>query len=272
MTGNLDQAIQSLLTAALPDLFGGAAPPVTLAVLGEQFVVDPAATPGAPSEPRPDDQIDEFAFDPTGLVFDPQAPNYDPAALPTFTLSKPPYPGPRRVRLTTASGDRIVLKPAEVLWDEQETRRFTLIPLPSRALAGVNGVQVLYSVIAVFTTLKLNPTLAVQLEAGDPGQLERAAALTTGIIELNRQTLIDEAAARYTGGDYSAAVTVKTLTLLEGSSPAADQRHLRYQAEVELKTVRALRSDEGRPIVRIRTPGRPVDPDRPIDIEVRVDA
>ena len=45
-----------------------------------------------------------------------------------------------------------------------------------------------------------------------------------------------------------------------------------YQVEVELKTTRALRSDEGRPIAQIRTPGRPADPARRVDIEIGVDA
>ena len=57
-----------------------------------------------------------------------------------------------------------------------------------------------------------------------------------------------------------------------GGSPAANRRDLHYQVEVELKITRSLREDEGRPIVRVRTPGRPLDPARPVDIEIGVEA
>ena len=70
--------------------------------------------------------------------------------------------------------------------------------------------------------------------------------------------------ATYDAGDYRTLVKAKSLTLIEGNSPASNQRVLSYQIEIEIKTTRALRSDEGRPIVRIRTPGQPLDPARPI--------
>jgi hypothetical protein len=272
MTGNLDDAIKTLLIAALPELLGGAAPAVALAVFGERFAVDPQSADAVASEPRPDDQVDHFPFDPAGFVFDPAAPAYDPAALPSFTLVKPPYPGPKRVRLVTAAGDRIPLRENEVLWDELEPRRFTLALAPARDLAGVNGVQVLYGVIAVFTLLKLNQTLSIQLEAAADEQLAACEALVTGILELRRQELLDNSQATYDGGDYRAAVKATSLKLLEGVSPAPTRRLLTYQVEVELKTTRALRSDEGRPIAQIRTPGRPADPARRVDIEIGVDA
>jgi hypothetical protein len=272
MTGNLDDTIKTLLTAALPGLLGGETPPVALTIQSSRFVVDQNSTEGMASEPRPDDQLDHFAFNPVGIVFDPHNPAYDPQQLPGFTLTKPPYPGPRRVRLRTAAGDRIPVRQQEVLWDELDTRRFTLVLLPSRDLTDVNGVEVLYGVIAVFTTLKANQTMTIQLQAADTAQLEPAEALVTGIVALNTQALVDHAAAIYDGGDYNAMVTAKSLKLLEGNSPTTDQRVLTYQVEVELKTTRALRSDEGRPIVRVRTPGRPLDPGRPVDIEIGVDA
>jgi hypothetical protein len=277
MTGNLDEAIATLLKDALPGLLGGAQPPVTLAVQSETFATDPNAGDALASEPRPDDFSDQFAFDPAGIVFDPKDPAYDPAALPRFTLSKPPYPGPRRVRLVTGTGDRIALGEREVIWDEVDGRRFTLAPAHTRDLAGVAAVQVLYGVIAVFTVVKFSQVLSVVLEAPESAaaQLERCEALATGVIELNRQALLDASAATYDDGDYGARVKTNSFKLLEGGRPGGDpganQRRLVYTAEVELKITRALHDDEGRPIVRIRTPGRPVDPQRPVDIEVGVE-
>jgi hypothetical protein len=272
MTGNLDEAITTLLKDALPGLLDGAAPPVTLSVQSDTFATDPNAADAAASEARPDDFTEQFAFNPAGVVFDPQDPAYDPAALPRFTLSKPPYPGPRRVRLVTGAGDRIVLGEREVIWDEVDSKRFTLTPLRTRDLAGVEAVQVLYGVIAVFTLVKLNQVMSIVLESADAAQLERCEALATGVIELNRHALLDESGATYDAGDYGASVKTNSIKLLEGNRPAANQRRLVYQVEVELKITRALHDDEGRPIVRIRTLGRPIDPQRPIDIEIGVEA
>ena len=283
-TGRYDRELgrgdRALLKDALPGLLGGAQPPVTLSVQSDTFATDPNAGDALASEPRADDFSDQFAFNPAGIVFDPQDPAYDPAALPRFTLSKPPYPGPRRVRLVTGAGDRIALGEREVIWDEVDGRRFTLAPARTRELAGVTAVQVLYGVIAVFTVVKFNQVLSVILEAADPpaaaAQLERCEALATGVIELNRQALLDASAATYDDGDYEASVKTNSFKLLEGNRPGGDsgsnQRRLVYTAEVELKITRALHDDEGRPIVRIRTPGRPVDPQRPVDIEIGVEA
>lgn len=272
MTGNLDEAIKTLLTRALPALLGGATPVVALSVQSDRFGVDPNSADAIASEPRPDDQVEQFSFNPAGIIFNPADPAYDPNALPTFTLSKPPYPGPRRVRLLTSAGDRIPLRENEVVWDELETRRFTLALSPSRDLAGVNGVQVLYGVIAVFTTFKINQTMSIQLESAAADQLEACEALAAGIIEFQRQELLDSSRTTYEGGDYRATVKANSLKLLEGSSPLPGRRLLTYQVEIELKATRALRGDEGRPIVQVRTPGRPVDPARRVDIEIGVDA
>jgi hypothetical protein len=272
MTGNLDEAIVALLRNALPGLLGGASPPVALSVTGEAFATDPNAADAPAGDPRPDDQVDQFAFDPEGIVFDPADPAHDPAALPRFTLGKPPYPGPRRVRLLTAAGDRIALAEREVVWDEDETRRFTLRLAPTHDLEGINAVQVLYGVVALFTLVKFKQAISVLLEAADAALLERSEVLAAGVIELHRQELLDNSTATYDDGDYRATVKTNSLKLLEGSSPVAAQRRLHYQAEVELKITRTLRGDEGRPIVRVRTPGRPLDPGRPVDIEIGVEA
>lgn len=270
MTGNLDEAIKTLLTNALPALLGGATPVVALTVQQDRFVVAPNSGDAVAGEPRPDDQSDQFSFNPAGIVFNPADPAYDPNALPVFTLSKPPYPGARQVRLLTNAGDRIALREREVIWDEVETRAFTLALLPSRDLAGVNGVQVLYSVIAVYTIQKLDQTLTLQLESASD-EVEKAEALVTGIVELHRQELLDQSLVTFDGGDYGATVKAVSMHLVEGASASAGQRRLTYQVEIELKTTRALRADEGRPIVRVRTPGRPLDRARSVDIEIGVD-
>ena len=111
MTGNLDEALEELIVEALPGLFGGASPAVELEISSDLFEIDPASTDAAASEPRPDDRTDEFPFDP------------DNPAGP-YTLSQPPYPGPRRVRLATDSGDRVALRESEVIWDEIDPRVF----------------------------------------------------------------------------------------------------------------------------------------------------
>jgi hypothetical protein len=263
MIGNLDEAIRTLLTGALPSLLSGGPPgpppPVSLSIQDGVFTLDPSSNEAPTSEPRPDDRLDNFPF--------------NPAAPPAnFTLTQSPYPGPRRVRLTTSLGDRITLQTSEVIWDALDTRVFTLSLRPTHDLANVTGVQVLYGVTAVFTTLKALQTFTVTLQSDNAVQLEQAEALALGVMELNRQTLIDQSPANYASGDYGALVTVKSFKLAQGSSPAANQRQFSFEAEIELKASRALEEGEGAPITRIRTPGRPLDPDRPVDIFIDVEA
>ena len=130
----------------------------------------------------------------------------------------------------------------------------------------------LYGVTAVYTKVKAQQTLTVQIESTEGKAPEQAEALVVAVIALNRQHLIDVSRATYRDGDYGAQVEVKSLTLESGSRPADDQRLLTVLAEVELKASRALREDEGRPIERILSPGRPETSNRPIDIEIEVDA
>jgi hypothetical protein len=151
-----------------------------------------------------------------------------------------------------------------------ETRTFTLALLPTRDLTGVNGVNVLYGVIAAFTNLKLIQTMSILLESSSDS-LEACEALVTGIIELHRQELLDHSLANFNSDNYGAKVKATTLQLVGGSSPLATQRRITYQVAIELKITRALRDDEGHPIVRVRTPGRPLDPDRPVDVDIGVD-
>lgn len=259
MTGNLDEALESLAREALPGLLGGDTPPVQLVISSQLFEVDPESADAAASAPRPDDRTDNFPLDPN-----------NPAG--PYTLTQTPYPGPRRVRLTTGTGDRISLRHEEITWDGDNPRLFTLNLGPARDLTTVTGVQVLYSLIAVFTRIKARQTLNLTLQSEEADHLAQAEALVTAVVSLNRQRLIDHPPASFEDGDYGAHIVIKELALLQGTSPAPNQRLLTFQAEIEIKATRTLREDEGRPIERILTPGRPVDPNRSIDVHLEVDA
>jgi hypothetical protein len=262
MTGNLDGAIRTLLETALPALFGGATPPVSLSVNSVRFTVDKHSAEGTVSEARPDDRYDAFAFDP----------NSPPAS---FTLTQPPYPGPKRFWLTTNTGDRITLKDNEIVWDPEDNTVFSLTLEPYRDLSDVTGLLVLYAVVAVFTTFKAEQVVSVQLQAADASQVGQAEALASGVIQLSLSDLIAQSAATYDSGDYSVTVSAKSLKIIEGRGVAVDGAFVReiiYHAEIELKANRALRTDEGAVITRIITEGRPVDPNRAIDVHIGVDA
>lgn len=261
MTGSLSEALETLLTGSLPGLFGddnGEA--VGLAVVGSLLEVDQEQSADATaSEPRPDDRVDDFGFDPE-----------NPAG--PYTLTQPPYPGPRRVWLVTDSGGRFPLRPEEVVWDRTDARVFTLALRPQRDVSAFSGVRVLYGVTAVYTKVKAVQTLDVRLETPEVGLLERAESLVVAVIQLNRQRLADEARATYEDGEYGATVELKNIGLVRGTTPEDDTRLLLVRAELELKASRALGEDEGMPIERILTPGRPLDPARPIDVHIDVEA
>ncbi|HEX2729732.1 MAG TPA: hypothetical protein VHM16_08250 [Rubrobacteraceae bacterium] len=258
MTGGLPDALETLLTTSLPGLFGGGA--VGLSVVGGLLEIDQEQSADATaSEPRPDDRVDDLGFDPD-----------DPAG--PYTLTQPPYPGPRRVWLVTGAADRLSLRSEEVVWDRTDARVFSLALRPQRDVSAVTGIRVLYGVTAVYTKVKAVQTLDVRLTASDSDLLERAESLVVAVIQLNRQRLADEARAIYEDGDYGAAVELKNVGLVRGTTPEDDVRQLLMRAELELKASRALGEDEGAPIERILTPGRPPDPDRPIDVHIDVEA
>lgn len=261
MIGDLAEALEALLTGSLPGLFGDQASGlVSLSISGGSLEVDQRQSADATaSEPRPEDRVDILAFDPA-----------TPAG--PYTLTQPPYPGPRRVWLVTRTNERIPLVPSEVTWDRTNALSFSLALRSQRAVSAVTGVRVLYGVTAIYTKIKALQILDLRLEASDASLLERAEALVAAVIQLNRQRLIDEARTSYEAGEYAATVESKSVTLLSGSSPANDTRLLTLRADVELRAEHALGEDEGIPIERIRTPGRPLDPDRPVDVYMDVEA
>jgi hypothetical protein len=256
MTGNLVEALRTLITTALPGLFSGERA-VALTITGDRFEIDPLSADTMAGEPRPDDRTDAFDFDPE-----------HPAG--PYTLSQPPYPGPRRVYLAAGNGDRIDLPAREVIPDEADARVFTLALRPDRELAGITELHVVYGVTAVFALIKAAHTVTLQLQSADAVKLEQTAALVVAIIALNRAHLVKSAQESFEDGDYGAHVTIKSLQLLSGTRPAPDRYLLTLHVAAELKARRALRADEGRPITRIRTPGRPIDPNRPVDIEFEI--
>jgi len=259
MLGRLDESLRQLLIDSLPTLFAGATPLVQVTTVDELFVLDPQSADAEAGEPRVDDQVDQLPFDPAA----PGGP---------YTLTKPPLPGPRRYRLTSALGDRVPLGDAEIVPSPDDSRVFRIEPRPDRELGGFNGLQVLYGVTAVFVRLKGKLTFSAQLQSSDPARLEQAEALAVAAIALNRRTLVDGSSQSFSDADYSAIVSLDQLVLDRTTAPSATIRLLHYAGEVVVKASRALGADEGRPILRIRTPGEPIDPDRPVAIRIGVDA
>lgn len=259
MVGNLEAALQNLIQAAYPRFFTGTTPLVRWEITHVTFQVDPDSADATASEPRPDDRTDRLPFD------------SDAAAGP-YMLSQPPYPGPRRLWLTTTAGDRVTLQKGEVVWNPSNSQQFTLALRPSRDLSVFSTIEVLYGITAVFTKLKLSHTLTLTLSSSDTAALGQSESLLVGLIALNRQALIDTANATYEEGEYGVTLEIKNLLLTQGSQTEDNSRTLTLAAESELKATRALREDEGMPIERILTNGRPRTPDRAIDIHIDVNA
>ncbi|WP_164000342.1 hypothetical protein [Pyxidicoccus caerfyrddinensis] len=255
---SLQTAFVELLKTSFPDLFGGTPAHVQVKFQNPTWTLDASSADPTAGEPGQDDATDLLAFDPA-----------QPAG--PYTLSRPPYPGPKRVYLRAADGGRQTLGPAEVQWDGDNPRSFTLQPKPTRVLTGFNRVEVLYGVTAVFTQLKSHHQLPVLLSGTDDAELERAEALTLAAFALNREAVMAAGAFSHAGGDYTAVGTLKGLKLLKGAATPGSSREFLLDADVELKVSRALAEDEGRPILHIVSPGKPPGA-RKVDIDIDVES
>jgi hypothetical protein len=252
----LQNAFLELLKTSFPEVFGGEAPPVTVTFQRYGWTLEPSSADPTAGEPTPDDAVDLLPFEPEH----PEGP---------YTLSRPPYPGPRRVYLRSASNERQTLGPSEVRWDGDDPRSFTLQPRPTRVLSGFDRVEVLYGVTAVSTQLKSHHELPVVLSGSEDAALERAQALALAAFALNREAVMAAGAFSASGGDYTAAGVIKSLKLLEGVANAGSSREFVLEAQVELKVGRALAEGEGQPILRIVSPGK-TPGDRKVDIDIDV--
>lgn len=254
----LQNAFHELLKAEFPEVFGGETAVVALEFPAHVWIFDPSSAEATAGEPAQDEAQDQLPFDPAG----PEGP---------YSLSRMPYPGPRRVYLRTPAGDRLVLGPAEVHWSAIDSREFTLHPKPTRALAGFDIVEVLYGVTAVFTKLKSLHEMQVSLSADGSATAERAELLALAAFALGREAVMKAGAFAESGGGYEALGEIKSLKLRRGSAPSQGIRTLTLDAEVELKVSRALGEDEGRPITRILSPGK-APGERKVDVGIDVQA
>lgn len=255
----LQNAFFDLLKTSFPDVFGGTTPSVKVAFEGYGWTTDPSSADPTAGEPTQDDAADVLAFDPAH----PEGP---------YTLSRPPYPGPRRVYLRTAGTDRQPLGPSEVQWDSVNPQSFTLHPKPARVLSGFNRVEILYGVTAVFTLLKSHHALPVLFSASDDAAAERGEALALAAFALNREAVMAAGAFSQTGGGYTAAGTIKSLKLSSGTVSTSEKpsRSLVLDVELDLKISRALAEGEGQPIQHILSPGKTPSEGRKVDIDIDV--
>ena len=239
MSASLADSLTAALTEALPGLLGGRRPPLALEVRSEALDFDLGSLEAGAGAPRPEDQVELLAFNPT-------------APAGPYELTRTPDPGARVVRLVGENGRRSAVNAAEVAWDAGEPRRFVLALRPGRALDGLTGVQVRYAVTAVFTTLRATETLAVALtpRGEDATALAAAELLATAVLVLDRERLgrLDSAHA---DGDYSALVRVTQLRLLRGAPLPPSGQALTVAADLEIRVSRALREGGGVPIERV---------------------
>jgi hypothetical protein len=256
----LQKAFHDLLKASFPDVFTGTPIPVRVEFPEYQFTFDPSSADPVAGSPVQDDASDSFPFNPA-------------APAGPYTLTKPPYPGPRRVYLKTPAGDRQPLRPAEVSWDPNDSQKLTLAPAATRVLTGYSQVEVRYGVTAVFTQLKSLHPMPVRLLTAEGEEVlsDRAEALALAAFALNRDALMTAGAYTQTGGGYTVQGTIKSLKLNKGSAPSQSARRLVLEVEVELKISRALGADEGKPILRILSPGK-VAGDRKVDVDIGVES
>lgn len=252
----LQTAITSLLQSSLPALFTGAGL-VQIAFDDDTWTFDPLSADAVAGEPGPGDATDLLAFDPN-------------APAGPYTLTRPPYPGPKRVYLRSPQGELVALSPREVIWNPANAASFTFQPRPGRDLTGFTELSVLYGIVTAGTQLKVLHKASLTLTSSDAAKAEQALALALAVLALNREALRGQGAFSFTSGGYQSEGTLKTLHF-SGGTTIADVRTLQISAELDLEVQRLLGPDEGKPIVQILSPGRPAG-GRPIDIDPAVEA
>ena len=254
---SLQNAVAELLTTAFPALFTGAGA-VTLDYSLDNWAFDAASADPVAGEPGPEDAVDAVAFDPAA----PSGP---------YALTRPPYPGPKRVYLRSAAGELVALLPAELLWNPANAAAFTLQPRPGRVLTGFDQLEVHYGVVAAGTRLKTLHQLTLTLGGTDVAMAEQALVLALAALSLNRDALRRQAGFAYNAGGYQTQGSLKSLSFVNGTSAATFGHRLILNAELDLKVQRLLGADEGQPIVHILSPGK-TPGSRPIDIDPAVQA
>lgn len=253
----LENAIANLLQRELPSLFTGAgAASATFSV--DTWDFDRLSADPVAGQPGPEDAVDELAFDPA-------------AATGPYALTRPPYPGPKRVYLRATSGELVALASAEVLWNPANPAAFSIQPLATRDLTGFDHLHIMYGVVAAATRLKTLHKLTLQIAGADAGSSEKAFALALAVLVLNRDALLRDGGFAWTAGGYQAEGVVKTLKFSAGAVPAPTSRTLLLEAEVDLRLERLLAEDEGKPIVRILSSGR-TPGSKPVDIDPAIQA
>jgi len=243
-------AVTDVLRDGLPGLFGGGTPAVTLTVSRADLAVEPVPGDVAETEPRLVDGFDVLPFDGPG----------------PYTLSRPPASGPRQVRLDGERG-RIALRDNEISW--LDPRRFTLA-LGDRDVTGVTEVLVRYSVVAVHTCVRVTQVVHIGLSGVDGAALERAEALVLALLALEGRRLAAASGDEYADGDYGATVRIESVAAVASAAAEDGGRVLEVRTRCDVTATRALRADDGAPIVAIHGPGEPSR--RPVDIPIAVDA
>jgi hypothetical protein len=253
----LENAIVALLKNALPALFAGATP-ATVTFPNDTWDFDALSADPVAGEPGPEDAVDDLAFNPSS----PAGP---------YSLTRPPYPGPRRVYLRSASGELVALSNAEIIWDPLNAASFTFAPRPGRELSGFDHLHILYGVVAAATHLKTIHKLTLQITAAGAANAEQVLALTLAALALNRNALMSEGGFAWNSGSYQAQGIVKAFKFSAGATTAATSRTLSLEVEVDLRVERLLGVDEGKPIMRILSEGQPAGT-KTVDIEPIVQA
>ena len=253
----LQVAVAALLKTAFPALFTGAGA-VSISYALDNWTFDAASADPVAGEPGPEDAVDLLPFDPVA----PSGP---------YTLTRAPYPGPRRVYLRSGLGDLAALLPSELTWNPANALVFTVQPRPGRDLASFNQLEVQYGVVAAGTRLKTLHQLTLSLASADPAKAEQAMVLGLAALALNREALRKQAAFAYATPGYQAQGTLKSLSFASGTSTAATGHRLLLSAEIDLRVQRLLGADEGKPITHILSPGKAVG-GKSIDIDPAVQA